>query len=111
MPEHPVRILTRTQVSDAVSPAGWRLVLGSIMTTVPVSSTAETTEVVARAIDEGERRGVTVLADVRRGRVVLQLAPTTRLQFGDAELEAAHAITEAVRDSGTVTDPATSATD
>jgi 4a-hydroxytetrahydrobiopterin dehydratase len=96
---------SRTQVSDAVTRSGWRLVLGALMTTVRVSSTPETIEVVTRALEAADERGVRVLVDVRRNRVVLQIAPSGRLRFGAAEIETAAAITQAAHDAGSVTDP------
>ncbi|MDT5266402.1 MAG: 4a-hydroxytetrahydrobiopterin dehydratase, partial [Mycobacterium sp.] len=41
--------LTRQQVSDAVSPLGWRLVLGAVYTEVDVPSLARAAEVAAIA--------------------------------------------------------------
>lgn len=111
MADEQQRHLTRVEISDAVTSHGWRLVLGAITTTVPVTSTPETTEVVTRALAEADRRGVHVLVDVRRGRVVLQVLPRGRMQFAAAEIETVHAITEAVRGAGSVTDPAVSDTD
>ena len=96
---------SRTQVSDAVTRSGWRLVLGALMTTVRVSSTSETIEVVSRALEAAAERGVRVLVDVRRNRVVLQIVPEDRLKFGEVEIETAAAISEAAHETGSVTDP------
>jgi len=105
MADHGGDTFTRTQISDAVRRSGWRLVLGALMTAVPVASPAEAKQVVARALDAANARGTRVLIDVRRSRVVLQIVPPTRMKFRDAEVETAHAITEAVHDGGSITDP------
>jgi 4a-hydroxytetrahydrobiopterin dehydratase len=44
------RTLSRQQVSDAVSPLGWRYVLGLIRTGVPVGSLAQAADLARRVV-------------------------------------------------------------
>jgi len=66
--------LTRQQISDAVSPLGWRLVLGAIYTEVATSSLEDAVKAASTAVSatgsDGQRH---LTVDVRADRAVLRL--------------------------------------
>ena len=65
---------TRQQISDAVDPAGWRLVLGAIYTEVPAPSLVEATEAASLAVSTVGADGQGHLTvDIRSDRAVLRL--------------------------------------
>ena len=65
---------TRQQISDAVDPAGWRLVLGAIYTEVPAPSLVEATEAASLAVSAVGADGQGHLTvDIRSDRAVLRL--------------------------------------
>jgi 4a-hydroxytetrahydrobiopterin dehydratase len=65
---------TRQQISDAVSPAGWRLILGAIYTEVRVATLAEAAEAASAAVSAVGADGQGHLTvDVRADRAVLRL--------------------------------------
>jgi len=65
---------TRQQISDAVDPAGWRLVLGAIYTEVPAPSLVEATEAASFAVSAVGADGQGHLTvDIRSDRAVLRL--------------------------------------
>jgi 4a-hydroxytetrahydrobiopterin dehydratase len=68
---------TRQQISDAVDPAGWRLVLGAIYTEVPAPSLVEATEAASLAVSAVGADGQGHLTvDIRSDRAVLRLQST-----------------------------------
>ena len=65
---------TRQQISDAVDPAGWCLVLGAIYTEVPAPSLVEATEAASLAVSTVGADGQGHLTvDIRSDRAVLRL--------------------------------------
>jgi len=98
--------LTRGQVSDAVGPLGWRLVLGAVCTEIGVPSLAVAAEVagvaVAGAGPDGQDR---LTADVRADRTVLRLAPPSGGLATGAEVRLARAVSEALTAAGFTTAP------
>ena len=65
---------TRQQISDAVDPAGWCLVLGAIYTEVPAPSLVEATEAASLAVSAVGADGQGHLTvDIRSDRAVLRL--------------------------------------
>jgi 4a-hydroxytetrahydrobiopterin dehydratase len=70
---------TRQQISDAVDPAGWCLILGTIYAEVPAPTLAEAAEAAALAVSAAADAGQGHLTvDIRADRAVL------RLQSADA---------------------------
>ena len=67
-------MLNRQSISDAVDGLGWRLLLGTLRTAVPVGSFAQGTEVVAIALAAcGTDADGHLRADVRADRVEMAL--------------------------------------
>jgi len=65
---------TRQQISDAVDPAGWCLVLGAIYTEVPAPSLVEATEAASLSVSTVGADGQGHLTvDIRSDRAVLRL--------------------------------------
>jgi 4a-hydroxytetrahydrobiopterin dehydratase len=66
--------LTRQQISDAVDPAGWRLILGAIYAEVLARSLAEAAEAASAAVsvvgDDGQGH---LTVDIRADRAILRL--------------------------------------
>ncbi|MFC7642274.1 hypothetical protein ACFQX6_15965 [Streptosporangium lutulentum] len=66
--------LSRQEISDAVGDLGWRYVLGTVRTAVPVASLAQAADVAARVVaTAGDDGDGSLWLDVRRDRVVLTL--------------------------------------
>ncbi len=99
---------TRREASDAVGDLGWRLLLGTLCTTVPVGSLAAATAVAAHAVtacgDEADRH---LVADLRPRRVVLTLQSADRAAVTADDIALAHRISAAVRALGLRTEPGT----
>jgi 4a-hydroxytetrahydrobiopterin dehydratase len=104
MPDH--ERLTRQQVSDAVSPLGWRLVLGAVYTQVDVSSLTRAAEVAVIAAagvgPDGQQR---LTADVRADRAVLRLVPPDEGLATGREVRLAREVSEALAAQGLQTVP------
>ncbi|KAA0081301.1 4a-hydroxytetrahydrobiopterin dehydratase [Mycolicibacterium sp. P9-64] len=104
MPDH--ARLTRTQVSDAVSPFGWRLVLGAVYTEVDVPSLAKSAEVAAIAAAgvgaDGQDR---LTVDVRAERALLRLMPPLGGLITAFEAGLAREVSEALAARGFTTTP------
>jgi 4a-hydroxytetrahydrobiopterin dehydratase len=96
--------LTRQQASDAVTPLGWRYVLGFLRSSVPVASLAQAAQVAAR-VAAVPGSGEALWMDVRRDRLVLSVRSpaTTNATAGDVEV--ARQISAAVRELGLATGP------
>jgi 4a-hydroxytetrahydrobiopterin dehydratase len=98
--------LTRAAASAAVEDAGWRLLLGTLCTSVAVGGLAEGAEVVRAAVDAcGPDADRHLHADVRPGRVELSLADRARGAVTARDAELARAVTDAVRAAGGTTAP------
>jgi 4a-hydroxytetrahydrobiopterin dehydratase len=104
MPDHAQ--LTREQVSDAVSPLGWRLVLGAVYTEVDVPSLAQSAEVAAIAAagvgTDGQDR---LTVDVRAERAVLRLMPPLGGLVTGLDVRLAREVSEALASRGLTTAP------
>ncbi|MFD8736027.1 VOC family protein [Streptomyces sp. NPDC059618] len=102
--------LSRQEASDAVSDLGWRFLLGTIRTSVPVRSMAQGAEMAACAVaacgDSADRH---LCADVRAGRVVLTLQSLDQAAVTTRVIALAHRISGAVREAGSRTEPETGA--
>jgi len=104
MPDHSQ--LTRQQVSDAVSPLGWRLVLGAVYTEVDVASLAQSAEVATIAAagvgTDGQDR---LTVDVRAERAVLRLMPPLGGFVSALDVGLAREVSEALASRGFTTGP------
>jgi 4a-hydroxytetrahydrobiopterin dehydratase len=96
--------LTRRQVSDAVTPLGWRYVLGFLRSSVPTASLAQAAQVAAQ-VAAVPGSGESLWMDVRRDRLVLSVrSPATTIATA-GDVEVARRISAAVRELGLATDP------
>ena len=98
--------LTRGQVSAAVGPLGWRLILGAVCTEVDVPSLARAAEVAgiaaAGAGPDGQHR---MTVDVRGDRAVLRLSPPAGGLATGLEVRLAREVSEALAAHGFTTTP------
>ena len=98
--------LTRGQVSAAVGPLGWRLILGAVCTEVDVPSLARAAEVAgiaaAGAGPDGQHR---MTVDVRGDRAVLRLMPPAGGLATGLEVRLAREVSEALAAHGFTTTP------
>ncbi len=101
-------ILSRQAASDAVGDQGWRFLLGTLRTSVPVGSLARAAEVAASAVEvcgaEADRH---LRADLRPDQVVLTLQSSDRAAVTTSDVDLAHRISAAVRQAGLRTEPGT----
>jgi 4a-hydroxytetrahydrobiopterin dehydratase len=104
MPDHSQ--LTRQQVSDAVSPLGWRLVLGAVYTEVDVAALVQSAEVATIAAagvgTDGQDR---LTVDIRAERALLRLMPPLGGLVTALEVRLARAVSEALASRGFSTGP------
>jgi 4a-hydroxytetrahydrobiopterin dehydratase len=104
MPDHAQ--LTRQQVSDAVSPLGWRLVLGAVYTEVDVPALVQAAMVAAIAAtgvgSDGQDR---LTVDIRAERAVLRLMPPLGGLVTAYEVGLARQVSEALASRGFTTSP------
>ncbi|GIF25637.1 4a-hydroxytetrahydrobiopterin dehydratase [Actinoplanes tereljensis] len=96
------RVLSRREASVAVFDLGWRFLLGTLRTSVRVTSWAEAVRVVAACGDDVDGH---LQADVRPDRVVLALRSRDIAAVTDRDVELAYRITVAVRELGLRTEP------
>ena len=100
--------LSRRTASEAVHDHGWRYILGTLQTSVPVRSLAQgisvTSEVVAVCGDAADRH---LLLDARPDLVVLTLQSRTHAAVTDRDVELAHRSSATVREAGLRTEPGT----
>jgi 4a-hydroxytetrahydrobiopterin dehydratase len=96
--------LTRQQISDAVTGLGWRLVLRTLQTSVPVSSLADAAAVAASVIDLADP-GVapSLRADLRPDRVLLALHSPADNWLSPREIDLAQQISAALAQRGLAT--------
>ena len=86
---------TRQQISDAIDPAGWRLVLGAIYAEVLASSLAEAAEVASVAVSAAGADGQGHLTvDVRADRAVLRMQSAAVGGVTGRDVRLAHAVSE-----------------
>jgi 4a-hydroxytetrahydrobiopterin dehydratase len=104
MPDHSQ--LTRQQVSDAVSPLGWRLVLGAVYTEVDVAALVQSAEVATIAAagvgTDGQDR---LTVDIRAERALLRLMPPLGGLVTALEVRLARAVSDALASRGFSTGP------
>lgn len=98
--------LSRQEASDAVGDLGWRYLLGSLCTSVPVSSLAAATGVAARVVAAcGDHADVHLRVDVRPARVVLILQSASQAAVTARDVELARLVCAAVHEVGLRTEP------
>ncbi|MBB5164664.1 VOC family protein [Mycobacterium sp. AZCC_0083] len=104
MPDHSQ--LTRQQVSDAVSPLGWRLVLGAVYTEIDVASLVQAAEIATIAAagvgTDGQDR---LTVDIQAERALLRLMPPLGGLVTALEVRLACAVSEALASRGFTTGP------
>ena len=92
---------TRQQISDAVGPAGWRLILGDIYTQVEASSLAEGAEAaLLSASAVGADGHGHLMVDVRTDRVVLRLQSADVGGITGRDVRLAHEVSGALAGRG-----------
>lgn len=98
--------LSQRETSEAVSDLGWRFLLGTVRTSVPVGSLAEGVEMAARAVAAcGDYADQHLCADVRPGRVVLTLQSLDRAAVTTRDIDLARRISGVVHEAGSRTVP------
>jgi 4a-hydroxytetrahydrobiopterin dehydratase len=99
-------MLTRQQISDAVGPLGWRLVLGVLRASVEVDSLAQAVTVATAATtvagrDADERLWI----DLRRHRVVLSIQTLALAEITEMDIALVRTVTHALTELGLRPDP------
>jgi 4a-hydroxytetrahydrobiopterin dehydratase len=94
--------LTRQDASDAVTPHGWRYVLGVLRTSVAVGSLAEAAEAARVAVEAADAAGDSLRLDLRPDRVVLTAYAPGRTTVTVRETALALRTTAALRAAGFV---------
>jgi 4a-hydroxytetrahydrobiopterin dehydratase len=98
--------LSRTEISDAVSAAGWRYILGTLRTRVTVGSLARAGEVASAVIAAaGPGADDCLWLDVRRDQVVIMLQSLAAAAVTPHEIELAHRISAVAAGLGLSTGP------
>lgn len=102
--------LSRREASDAVSNLGWRFLLGTIRTSIPVGSLAEGVEMATSAVAVcGDHADQHLRADVRPTRVVLTLQSLDHAAVTTRDIDLARRISGIVHEAGSRTEPEISA--
>ncbi|MER6075653.1 VOC family protein [Streptomyces sp. NPDC001817] len=100
------QILSRQEASEAVHDSGWRFLLGTLRTSVPVGSLAQAIGLAADAVavcDSDADRHLRV--DARPDRVVFTLQSLAHAAVTTRDVELAHRISVAVDRTGLLTEP------
>ncbi|QEM46160.1 VOC family protein [Mycolicibacterium grossiae] len=96
--------MTRQSTSDAVDPLGWRLVLGVLVTHVPVGSLTDAARVATAAVDAAGAEGPGHLtAELFADRVVLRLQDVAVGDVTATDVALARRITDALGGIGSAT--------
>ncbi|MDT5333148.1 MAG: 4a-hydroxytetrahydrobiopterin dehydratase [Mycobacterium sp.] len=99
---------TRQQISDAVDPLGWRLILGAIHTQVLASSLMEATEAASLAVSAAGADGQGHLTvDIRGDRAVLRLQSAEAGWVTGRDIRLAHRVSRALGARGLQPTPGT----
>lgn len=86
---------TRTQISQAVDPAGWCLILGAIYAEVPASTLAEAAEVASLAVSSVAAEGQGHLTvEIRVDRAVLRLQSADVGAVTGCDVRLAHGLSQ-----------------
>jgi 4a-hydroxytetrahydrobiopterin dehydratase len=92
---------TRQQISDAVGPVGWRLVLGAVYTEVLTPSMADAVKAASHAVAAAGSDAATHLtADVRADRAVLRLQSTATGGVTERDIQLAGELSQALASRG-----------
>jgi 4a-hydroxytetrahydrobiopterin dehydratase len=92
---------TQQQISDAVDPAGWCLILGALYTEVPAATLAEATEVAAFAVSTtGEHGQGHLTVDIRADRAVLRVQSSADCRVTGRDIELAREVSTALASRG-----------
>ncbi|MEU5764289.1 VOC family protein [Streptomyces asoensis] len=98
--------MSRQEASDAVNDYGWRFLLGTLRTSIPVASMARAIESAADAIavcgDDADRH---LQVDLRPRRVVLTLQSLDHATVTNRDVDLARRISTAVQETALVTEP------
>lgn len=102
------RTLTRQETSDAVADLGWRYILGTLRTSVPVGSLTEAAGLAATAVAAcGPDADQHLRVDLRPDRVILTLGSIEEASATTRDIELAKLITTAAVEAGFRTGPDT----
>jgi 4a-hydroxytetrahydrobiopterin dehydratase len=97
-------VLTRQEISTAITGLGWRLILGALQAYVPVTSLAAAVRVVSDVAGAaGADAGQSLRADLRGDRVVLTLQSFATGRVTSREIDLAHRISALVAGLGLAT--------
>jgi 4a-hydroxytetrahydrobiopterin dehydratase len=92
---------TRQQISDAVEPAGWCLILGAVYAEVPASTLAEASDAAALAVSAVGADGQGHLTvDIRADRAVLRLQSADACWVTGRDIRLARAVSKALTAKG-----------
>ncbi|OBF36693.1 4a-hydroxytetrahydrobiopterin dehydratase [Mycobacterium sp. ACS1612] len=92
---------TRQQISDAVDPTGWCLILGALYTEVTASTLAEASEIAALAVSTTGADGQTHLSvDIRADRAVLRLQSSDDCRVTGRDIRLAREVSAALASRG-----------
>jgi 4a-hydroxytetrahydrobiopterin dehydratase len=98
--------VSRQEASDAATPLGWRLVLGALVTRVPVGSLAEGAGVAQRLVAAaGEDADGHVRVDLRPEAVVLTVQSRRHISATAEDLAVMRRISAEITDAGLRTEP------
>ncbi|MDO3402285.1 VOC family protein [Mycolicibacterium neoaurum] len=99
--------MRRQDISSAVDPLGWRLILGTLITHVPVDSLLAAVRVADGAVNAADSDAVTghLGVELCDDRVVLRLQDRSTGTITDHDLSLAGRITGALSDAGWATVP------
>lgn len=99
--------LSRTEISAAADPLGWRYLLGLVRTTVPVGSLAAAVDTAARVTAAaGDDADGHLYLDVRADRLILSVVTRETGRTTDVDLALVRRITAALTEAGLRTEPA-----
>lgn len=102
--------LSRTEASEAIGDAGWRFLLGTLRTSVPIGSLTEGAQIVSRAVEAcGDDADQHLHIDLRPTRVILTLQSLAHAAVTTRDTDLAHRISAAVHQAGSQTEPDLSA--
>src|SRR5579862_861541 len=91
------RTLTRQEASDAVSKLGWRYMLGTLRTSMPVQTLVQASELAATAITAcGNDADEHLRVELRPDQVILTLQSMPEATVTESDVELASLITAAV---------------
>jgi len=100
------RTLSRREASDAVADLGWRFLLGTLRTSVPVESLTRAADAAGRAVAVcGSDADGHLRVDLRPDRVVLSLQSLEQAALTARDVVLAHRLSAALGEAGLRTEP------